>query len=566
MAEDRGFVIVDENGVEHPFPAGTSPERAAQSLRLHREATRPLSEPTSFSEGFHKALKNEPVAGGLVGFAEGLPQGVAGSIGAIAHSPIDILNAMVSTAKGAERLSKDPVGTLSEAYESVKNMPGSTFESIRNGLAHFRDLAATDPEAFGKAVGNATGEVGTGLATMGASRVIPKPLARTVGQGLATVGKKAEWPLWITGAHQLAGGNPMGFVTLGMPSALKSTGTGLVHLGGGQTLAEVATAEKAAKTAAKAAKEEAKALSKTPMPSGARELDFGDLGPIRMQPPGVAATVDSATGIPITGSAPAPYRTSAKAAVKAEEEAATATRLRAEREAAGLKPQEPTFTTSEAAGGERKTTRYKNPNEKSAAAVDAEDKLVQQTMRANRGMSEAKAREAVRAATGQSEPLVTGGPERPTIRVTPPGKPIVRGRQSSPALKEVTDRVDRQIMEAEAAKGVPNNPVAQALEAERRSVEGVSPTGTERRVPTGTEQVFEGIPSRTSRGMSEVPGASANDLALMQESFPDVDLSTLSPDELGTLQNFLKYQRNQSYATEGILDKLMKSQFAREPE
>lgn len=576
---DQEVVIVGSDGTEHVFPAGMDPHRAAQVVRNHElkvKSEAPMKEPTTFGEGFHRKLENESVAGGAVGFAEGAPSGVVGAAKAIAHSPIDILNAMVSTGEGAKRLANDPAGTLSEALDSVKNMPGSVYSSIRDTLSKYLDLAKKNPLEFGRAVGNATGGIEAGLVAGQGTRLLPKPLARTVGQGMATVGKKAEWPLWITGAHQLASGNPAGFATLGMPSLLKSTGTGLVHVGGGQTLAEVAAAEKAAARAAKVAATEAKtkaaaekALSSAPLPSGARELDFGNVQGVpagQLPAGGMRVGAPAEAGVPVDTSVgwqgpsegqPAPYRPSAKAAVQAEENAARLERIRKAKAAEGMKTGEPTIREMTAATtpeGDRASMSTTTQQATESGLPPEQQQMLDNLERIN---AERRARDvppaggpgvvategvkppppvidpaaqAVRDQTGgmrvgggtpvatpttpinePSEDFLTGGKERraPTGLVLEPGVNV-----GEPGIVR-QQMLDKSISEADALRNTPadvgSNPRAQVLEAERAAAykEFMNRRNTAGESPTGAERRTSAEPASPLESVSSKPAASS---------------------------------------------------------
>ncbi len=87
------------------------------------------------------------------------------------------------------------------------------------------DVAAKDPEGFGKEVGKYTGIAETGVASAKLVPMLPKPIAEKVGTAAETFGKRASWPLRISGAHQIIGGNVLGGVgTMMAPEMIGSTG------------------------------------------------------------------------------------------------------------------------------------------------------------------------------------------------------------------------------------------------------------------------------------------------------------------------------------------------------
>lgn len=285
-----------------------------QNMALWIESHMPMKSPTTFSEGFHEGLKNEPVAGGAVGFAEGLPQGLkAGAIG-LAQTPLWLLKEAASTVQGAANLTKDPEGTIRGVIDKYKNLPAD----IKQGLEHYAQLAATDPEAWGRTVGELTGETGVGIA---ASRLAPlgaKPAARQIGTAVEGIAKHGKWPIRMIGAHQLGAGNPMGLATMMIPEGLEKAGAKLSEFGGAE------------RTGAR-------------LPSSTRdiEVDVAGLKPIRVQPPAGPAT----PRVPITGM-PAEASGRVQKVMAAEQVAAdNATRLQKIQDAqAGMKAGEPSIS------------------------------------------------------------------------------------------------------------------------------------------------------------------------------------------------------------------------------
>jgi hypothetical protein len=224
MAGGKVVQIPGVGNVE--FPADMSDADVAKEAQKAYDAA--PSEPDTMMGGMAKGFK-EGVVGGASGFAKGLLPGVWSGSKGIVMLPISLIKGAIDTVGGAERLAKDPEGTLNDVLTTWKNAPKEAIDAVKSTL----DLARNDPEAFGKAVGQITGETEVGIAAAKAVPMLPKPLATKVGSTMSRFGKQAGWPLRITGAHQIISGNVLGGVgTMMAPQMLESTGEALQNFGG----------------------------------------------------------------------------------------------------------------------------------------------------------------------------------------------------------------------------------------------------------------------------------------------------------------------------------------------
>jgi hypothetical protein len=151
--------------------------------------------------------------------------------------PYTLGKAAVDTAVGGFNLVTKPGETIRKTGDTLSAIPGR----IKTAVSDAATKAATDPEGFGKDVGNLTGQIEGGIATgVGAGRMmplVPKAVARNVGQVMETVGANSQYPSLVVGTHQLAQGNLSGFGTMGLPLALKKGGRGLQNWGEGPSMA-----------------------------------------------------------------------------------------------------------------------------------------------------------------------------------------------------------------------------------------------------------------------------------------------------------------------------------------
>lgn len=235
---DEPVIIVDDHGTEREFPAGFDVQQAIAIVRQsgpHGLETTPgvadtpmsrarVQRPNSdLSQMAASDTANASLAGGR-GF-------VKGAAGVVAH-PLNTLGGILqsaaeeglSTIAGTYHLATAPRDTLRGAGHDIMTKVPEAF----NAVAH---KASVDPEGFGQDVGAMTANTAAGFALGGATRFVPKPLARGAGGLLDTIGKEAKWPIRMVGAHQLGSGNPMGLVTIALPEQLRKSGEALQRWG-----------------------------------------------------------------------------------------------------------------------------------------------------------------------------------------------------------------------------------------------------------------------------------------------------------------------------------------------
>lgn len=272
------------------------------------------------------------------GYAKGLIPGAVGAVKDLALAPIGLAKAAIGGV--------GDIASIEEAYRTggveagraaLTNMLAGASDTVKQKVYDALDLARRDPEAFGEKTGELTGAAETGIATVRALPLAPKPVARAVGRSLEKIGGAGGFPLRVAGAHQVLSGNPLGFATMVMPEAIQKTGQGMIRFGGGLTGEDAALNDKFVDAMTRRnvsfADEQAKAtaaLAKRkidPTSSGVRTIDAGPIpkGTIRVAP---ATGLPQSERIPYGAGEPAPYRASAKAAVAADEKATeNATRL-----------------------------------------------------------------------------------------------------------------------------------------------------------------------------------------------------------------------------------------------
>ena len=182
--------------------------------------------PETYWGGFTKGAK-EGIVGGAKGFVKGVGDVVRHPVNTVVDQIKGAVGAVADTAQGAVNLYQDPAGTLQTTATSLKGLPQNAIKMLGDA----GDKAATDPEGFGRDVGQMTANTEAGVALAGGLRFAPKPIARGVGSLAKTIGQQAKWPLRMVGAHQLGSGNPMGVVTMAIPEQLKKGGEGLQRWG-----------------------------------------------------------------------------------------------------------------------------------------------------------------------------------------------------------------------------------------------------------------------------------------------------------------------------------------------
>lgn len=196
------IVIVDKNGVEHVFPDGFDPQRAAAIVRgQFGPAPIDANEPDTYLGGALKGLK-EGAMGGIRGFGRGLLPGAWEGVTNLLKLP------------SKPEMSVKTPQELALTAPKLSEQPAASIERVASDVDAAAGDIARNPEAFGEQAGRATGQTLTGIA---ASRAVPlavKPAARTIGRGLQYV---SEHPM---GSHLTGGGAIVAGIMKGSPEAV----------------------------------------------------------------------------------------------------------------------------------------------------------------------------------------------------------------------------------------------------------------------------------------------------------------------------------------------------------
>lgn len=432
----------------------------------------------TFSKGFHEGLKKEPVAGGLVGFGEAFPAGLAKGAWDTIKFPLTAIKGIVG---GTAALATDPVGTLTSLRDSIADLPAHAKKAFDDAI----ELASTDPEGWGKAVGTVTGGIEGGIAT---SRIPLKPGIRVAGKAMQYAGEHPFVARMSGGAMVGRGmikGDPLtigaGVATMGVPALLTKTGKALREFSG----EDLSTA----------------------LPSGARTLDVDASqlkGGIRVQPPQGAGSAP----VPYVAPEEVPYRPAARAAQKTDDLATKAANLKAR--TAGMESSGARITTSE-----------------SGVSPTGERVTSSQTFKPG----------GAGGASGE-QPIMVGGrmidPNNPdtralydlTVKAQANSAPGVRlsgsARRGTPLQTAMQDATEAEVNANAAVRGtpgdVPATPAAQRLEAERKAAaKGVRTSPPAKPVPSEGSGVASGasdediIALRTAHGAEEAGTKLASD-------------------------------------------------------
>lgn len=217
-------------------------EQAYQAAKV--EADKPeapkVVDPTDVYK-LPESLAGNPLAEGVRGFLEGSRQGMKGFAEGVLPGAVHAVTGIPATIGSLVRDTGSLAGDihdivtdehpLSRLGTELKHGAVNAGQGIADTTSAVLRLAAENPEAYGKQVGDLTGSIEGGLLLGKGGLKLPKPLVRNTGKLLANVGKTARWPLRMVGAHELGSGNPMGVATMMMPEALTKGGEGLQRLG-----------------------------------------------------------------------------------------------------------------------------------------------------------------------------------------------------------------------------------------------------------------------------------------------------------------------------------------------
>lgn len=122
-------------------------------------------------------------------------------------------------------------GTIADVSDLLSGADINFKERFFSGLTSLatipEELAGATNEQQGEMVGNFIGQA---LLAKYAPKG-PKPMIRGAGTVVEQIGKKAEWPLRMVGAHKLGMGNPLGIIAIGGPELLQATGRRMQQVG-----------------------------------------------------------------------------------------------------------------------------------------------------------------------------------------------------------------------------------------------------------------------------------------------------------------------------------------------
>lgn len=233
---DEPLIIVDAQGVEHEFPAGMDPKKAGAIIRAQTQG-QPLADQNE-GKGILDQPTNIPGVGPMT--LRGMYQGALGGAKGFAKEIMPaVASAMnpINVAKGFVGLGMDAVKAISslanpeKAYADTQAGLAKLPDATRKAVSEALDQAANDPESFGKIMADITGGAEVAMATARVLPMMPKPIALKVGQSLAKVGKTGEFAAYLTGAHQIASGDPKGLVTMAIPAAMRAASGPLIRMG-----------------------------------------------------------------------------------------------------------------------------------------------------------------------------------------------------------------------------------------------------------------------------------------------------------------------------------------------
>jgi hypothetical protein len=164
-----------ESIIQRMIDAGESEENIATVIREHnRKGPTPTTfrnEPTTFTGGVGKSLAS----------GEALKAGMEGGLGWLKGATLDLPGNIIGGATGLAKLGANammgPFGGAPQMGQEMMSIPGQ--------LADITMRAGSDPETFGRTVGQATGQP---LAAAGVGAVA-KPAAVMAGRGIEAVGR-----------------------------------------------------------------------------------------------------------------------------------------------------------------------------------------------------------------------------------------------------------------------------------------------------------------------------------------------------------------------------------------
>ncbi len=246
--------------VQRMIDGGESEENIAAVIKEYK----PVAPPTALT----KEQTEESVPAAMYrGFREGVMGGLKGTAKAALPAIGQGLMAPAMPFYGAYKAMTQPVDkTIQDVKDIGSGMAGQARTALEatDVLAHpLRTLtdpmsamrysspvihkAGSDPQAAGAEIGGGAIALGTSAALP----LVPKPIARVGGRGLAEAGKLAKWPVMMAGAHRMVMGDvPTGAAMMMAPKLAIKAGTALENWATpeGVLAAKTAGAVKAPKT------------------------------------------------------------------------------------------------------------------------------------------------------------------------------------------------------------------------------------------------------------------------------------------------------------------------------
>jgi len=171
-------------------------------------------------------------AGFLEGAVEGgrgfVKEAVPGLAKGFLNIPAGILGLIQTAATSGVDLVSDPVGTLTRMAESAKDLPAHAQQALHETI----QMAANDPEAFGKTVADVTGDTAAGIITGKAIPVAAKPIARKAGPAIEKVAQRVRFPMQISASGAVYSGNiPAAAGLMAAPEVAEYVGQKLTKYG-----------------------------------------------------------------------------------------------------------------------------------------------------------------------------------------------------------------------------------------------------------------------------------------------------------------------------------------------
>lgn len=172
-----------ESIVQRMIDAGEPEENIAQVIRSYQPpAPQPPStfrnDPTSFAGGVMKSLTS----------GEALGAGLKGGLGWLKGATIDLPSTIGGALSDIGQSISSPIETAKGGWGAITN-PSETLSGMWNPIAETTARSGSDPEAFGRMMGVATGQPLTTYGLAKAAPIVGPPTARGVGGAMAGAGR-----------------------------------------------------------------------------------------------------------------------------------------------------------------------------------------------------------------------------------------------------------------------------------------------------------------------------------------------------------------------------------------